>query len=37
MYITAKTDNAQQNSKCKFPGDRHNIFNYTISECSKLV
>ena len=34
--MKAKIDNAQQNSKCRFYGERDKTFNH-ISGCSKLV
>ena len=36
-YIKAKIDNMQQNSKCWLSGDRDEIINYIIRECSQLV
>ena len=34
-YIKAKIDKTQQNSKCRFSGDRDETINHIISECSK--
>ena len=35
--IKAKIDNMQQNSKCRFCGDKHEMVCQIISECSKLA
>ena len=35
-HIKARIDKNQQNSKCRLCGDRDEIINYIISECSKL-
>ena len=36
-YIKAKIDKMQQNSKCRLCGDRDEMINHIISECSNLV
>ena len=36
-YVKAKIDKMQQNSKCKLWGDRDEVINFIIGECSKLV
>ena len=36
-YIKGKIDNMQQNSKCIICGDREEIANHILSQCSKLV
>ena len=36
-YIKAKIDNNQKSRKCRFCGDRDEMVNRIISECSKLV
>ena len=36
-HIKARTDNTQQNSKCRLCGDRDETINHIISECSKLA
>ena len=35
-HIKARIDKTQQNSKCRLCGDRDEIINHIISECSKL-
>ena len=35
--MKAKIDKTQQNSKCKLCGDRDEMINHIISECSKLA
>ena len=36
-HIKARIDKNQQNSKCRFCGDRDETINHILSECSKLV
>ena len=36
-HIKARIDKSQQNSKCRLCGDRDEIINPIISECSKLA
>ena len=36
-HIKARIDKTQQNSKCRIYGDRDEIINHIISECSKLA
>ena len=36
-HIKSKIDKTQQNSKCKFYGDRDETINHIINECSKLA
>ena len=36
-HIKARIDKTQQNSKCWLWGDRNEIINHIISECSKLA
>ena len=36
-YVKTKLDNSQKNSKCRLCGDRDEIVNRIISECSKLA
>ena len=36
-HIKARIDKPQQNSKCRLFGNRDEIINHIISECSKLV
>ena len=36
-YDIAKIDKMQQNSKCRLRGDRDEIINHIISECSNLA
>ena len=36
-HIKARIDKTQQNSKCRLCGDRDEINNHIISECSKLA
>ena len=36
-HIKARTDKTQQNNKCRLCGDRDEIINHIISECSKLA
>ena len=36
-HINARIDKTQQNSKCRLCGDRDEMINHIISECSKLV
>ena len=36
-YIKAKIDNTQQNSKCRLCGEKDEMINYIVSECSKLA
>ena len=36
-YAKAKIDKTQQNIKCNLCGDRDEIINHIISECSKIV
>ena len=36
-HIKARIDKTQQNSKCRFCGDRGETINHIISECSKLA
>ena len=35
-HVKARIDKTQQNSKCRLCGDRDEIINHIISECSKL-
>ena len=35
-YVKVKTDNMQNNSKCRLCADRNEMFNHTMSKCSKL-
>ena len=35
--IKARIDKTQQNSKCGLCGDRDEMINHIISECSKLA
>ena len=35
-HSNARIDKTQQNSKCRLCGDRDEIINHLISECSKL-
>ena len=37
IYVKAKIDKIQQNSKCRSCGDRDKMINHIISECCKLV
>ena len=34
--IKSRIDKTQQNSKCRLCGDRYEMINHIISECSKL-
>ncbi len=36
-HIKAKIDKMQQKSKCRLCGDRDDMINHIISECSKLA
>ena len=36
-YIKTRTDETQQNSKCRLCGDRDETINHIISECSKFA
>ena len=36
-HIKARIDKTQQNSKCRLYGDRDEMINHIISECSKLA
>ena len=36
-HIKAKIDKTQHNSKCRLCGDRDEIINHIIIECSKLA
>ena len=36
-HIKARIDKMQQNSKCRLCGDRDEMINHIISECSKLA
>ena len=36
-HIKVRIDKTQQNSKCRLSGDRDEIINHIISECSKLA
>ena len=36
-HIKERIDKTQQNSKCSLCGDRDEIINHIISECSKLA
>ena len=36
-HIKARIDKTQQNSKCRLCGDRDEIINHIISECTKLA
>ena len=36
-HIKVRIDKNQQNSKCRLCGDRDEIINHIISECSKLA
>ena len=36
-YVKAKIDKTQQNSKCRLCGDRDEMINHKITECSKLM
>ena len=36
-HIKARIDKTQQNSKCRLCGDRDEMINHIISECSKLA
>ena len=36
-HIKARIDKTQQNSKCRLCGDRDEMINHMISECSKLA
>ena len=35
--MKVRTDKTQQNSKCRLCGDRDEMINHIISECSKLA
>ena len=36
-HIKARIDKTQQNSRCRLCGDRDEMINHIISECSKLI
>ena len=36
-HIKTRIDKTQQNSKCRLRGDRNEMINHIISECSKLA
>ena len=37
VHIKARIDMIQQNSKCRLCGERDEMINHIISECSKLA